>query len=60
MNKHEKSMLLLQLGKKVGDLDSSIRDRVSALSVDQLEALGEALLDFSSATDLGVWFAENC
>ena len=55
-----RSLVLRQLAKKVGDLDPSIRDRVSALSVDQLEALGEALLDFSNATDLGVWFAENC
>ena len=55
-----RSLVLRQLTKKVGDLDPSIRDRVSALSVDQLETLGEALLDFSSATDLGVWFAENC
>jgi hypothetical protein len=33
-----------------------MRDRVSALSVEQLELLGEALLDFTSLSELERWF----
>lgn len=36
-----------------------MRDRVSILAVEQLEALGEALLDFSGGADLERWFSEN-
>ncbi|NDJ17705.1 DUF4351 domain-containing protein [Myxacorys almedinensis] len=37
----------------------SLQDRASVLSSEQLEALGEALLDLSSVRDLEAWFATN-
>ena len=54
-----RSLILRQLTKKVGKLDQAMRDRVSILAVEQLEALGEALLDFSGGADLERWFSEN-
>jgi Domain of unknown function (DUF4351) len=33
----------------------NIESQISMLSVSQLESLGEALLDFSSAADLDEW-----
>jgi hypothetical protein len=51
-----RSLLLRQLTRKVG---SSIDDRLSlqinALSIAQLESLGDALLDFESIADLTTW-----
>ncbi|NDJ20038.1 DUF4351 domain-containing protein, partial [Myxacorys almedinensis] len=63
----ERSLILRQLTKKVGALNESmhdpsrvsLRDRVSSLSIEQLEALGEALLDFADVTDLEAWLAEQ-
>ncbi|WP_446875090.1 DUF2887 domain-containing protein [Phormidesmis sp. 146-35] len=63
----ERSLILRQLTKKVGALDDSLRDpsrvslrdRVSSLSIEQLEALGEALLDFTDVTNLEAWLTEQ-
>jgi hypothetical protein len=32
-----------------------VRERIETLSLEQLENLGEALLDFTSLADLQVW-----
>ncbi|KAM3114373.1 DUF4351 domain-containing protein [Phormidesmis sp. 146-33] len=63
----ERSLILRQLTKKVGALDDSLRDpsrvslrdRVSSLSIEQLEALGEALLDFTDVANLEAWLTEQ-
>ncbi len=34
-----------------------MRDGIAVLSVEQLESLGEALLDFTSRSDLEEWLA---
>jgi predicted DNA-binding transcriptional regulator AlpA len=49
------SLVLRQLNRKVGNLEPSIEVRVKALSLPQLEQLGEALLDFSQMADLVDW-----
>jgi len=36
----------------VGHIDDTLLERLSGLSVEELDALGEALLDFSSMADL--------
>jgi Domain of unknown function (DUF4351) len=36
-----------------------VRSRVDALTIAQLESLGEALLDFSNLSDLEAWLAEG-
>jgi predicted transposase/invertase (TIGR01784 family) len=59
-----RNLVLKQLTRKLGHLSISQREgyandlttRVNALSLDRLEALGEALLDFTSVADLEVWF----
>lgn len=40
---------------KFGDLSPSIQVQIQGLSVEQLESLGEAILDFSSVADLVAW-----
>lgn len=43
------TLVLRQLQKRVGELPQQIRrEQIPGLSLEQLEALGEALLDFSA------------
>jgi predicted transposase YdaD len=53
------SLILRQLTRRLGDVAPELRSQVQALSLTQLEALGEALLDFSEPTDLVNWLQEN-
>ncbi|MCI0525342.1 MAG: Rpn family recombination-promoting nuclease/putative transposase [Acidobacteria bacterium] len=48
-----------QLRKRVGALDKPTQARVADLSYEQLESLGEALLDFNTAEDLMAWLREQ-
>jgi predicted transposase YdaD len=51
----EKTLILRLIVRKVGELPQDIRSSVELLSIDRLEALGEALLDFTSLQDLRDW-----
>ena len=55
----ERSLILKQLTRRVGGLSPELSAQVQALSIDQLEALGEALLDFTQVSDLGHWLEQN-
>jgi len=46
------------LDRRLGGVDSPLRDRVRQLSLDDIEALGEALLDFETEADLIKWLAQ--
>jgi hypothetical protein len=50
-----RSLVLRLLSRRVGVLSSEVRSQVESLPLEQLESLGEALLDFSSAADLDEW-----
>jgi predicted transposase YdaD len=50
-----RSLILRQLSRRVGDLTPVLRSQVEALSLLQLESLGEALLDFTRVEDLEQW-----
>jgi predicted transposase YdaD len=49
------SLILRQLTRRVGDLSAEATAQVQALSLGQLESLGEALLDFTTIADLMDW-----
>jgi hypothetical protein len=51
----EQALILRQLNRKVGSIDDRTSAQINSLSINQLEALGEALLDFGSITDLESW-----
>ncbi len=51
------SMALRLLNRQVGTLSEATEQQVRRLSLGQLEALMEALLDFSERQDLQVWLA---
>jgi Domain of unknown function (DUF4351) len=50
-----RSLVLRLLARRVGTLPADVEAQVQALALPQLEALGEALLDFSNRTDLELW-----
>jgi predicted transposase YdaD len=55
----EQALILRQLTRRIGDVVPEMRSQVQALSLTQLESLGEALLDFAEAGDLERWLREN-
>lgn len=53
----ERSLILRQLTRQVGDFPQALRVQIEALSLEKVEALGEALLDFTNLDDLQSWLA---
>ncbi|MEA5600104.1 Rpn family recombination-promoting nuclease/putative transposase [Nostoc sp. UHCC 0252] len=53
----ERSLILRQLTRRIGELPQEVLERIETLSLEQLENLGEALLDFQAIADLNVWFS---
>jgi predicted transposase/invertase (TIGR01784 family) len=53
------SFLTRQLTRRIGSIAPETREQIQTLSVEELEDLGEALLDFSSASDLTNWLNEH-
>ncbi len=53
------SLVLRLASRRFGEVDSSLRERVRLLSVEQLEALAEALFDMSQLADLVAWLSSN-
>lgn len=50
-----RELVLKLLTRKLGSLSPEVTTKVSALSLEELESLGEALLDFTSVSDLDSW-----
>lgn len=55
IEKGQRSLVLRLLARKVGNLSDLNLTQIEALSIAQLESLGEALLDFRSINDLTAW-----
>lgn len=55
MQKGERALILRQLTRRVGSISEVWQAQIEALSLPQLEDLGEALLEFSSIEDLEAW-----
>ncbi len=49
------NLVLRQLARRIGRLSADKQQRIRSLSIEQLEALGDALLDFRDAADLDAW-----
>jgi hypothetical protein len=47
------------LNRRCGPLTGATTAQIQALPVDQLEALADALLDFTGPADLAAWLAAN-
>jgi predicted transposase/invertase (TIGR01784 family) len=55
----EKALVLKQLNRKLENLSPQVLAKVSALGIDQIESLGEALLDFATVADLEAWLSHS-
>jgi predicted transposase YdaD len=53
------SLIIRLLIRRIGNMTPAMQTQVQALSLTQLESLGEALLDFSEPADLITWINEN-
>jgi flagellar biosynthesis/type III secretory pathway protein FliH len=51
----EKAFILRQLKRKLGKLNQQLEADIIKLNIDDIEALGEALLDFNTVEDLTNW-----
>ncbi len=55
----EQRLVIRLLNRRIGNIDESLIERIKRLSIEQLENLGEALLDFSSVADLETWLNQQ-
>jgi predicted transposase YdaD len=55
MQRGEANLILRLLSKRFGEVPSQLKSQIEGLSLPQLEALTEMLLDFVSLDDLVVW-----
>jgi predicted transposase/invertase (TIGR01784 family) len=55
----ESDLVLRQLQRRCGLLEVDRQALVRSLTINQLESLGDALLDFNGMADLEVWFEAN-
>ncbi|CCQ66881.1 hypothetical protein CWATWH0402_4892 [Crocosphaera watsonii WH 0402] len=52
-------LVLRQLNRRLGEVPQSLIEQIGGLSVDVIEDLGEALLDFTTETDLRQWLEQH-
>ena len=52
----EAALALRQLNRRCGPISAATTARIQGLTLEQLEALAEALLDFRGPADLTAWF----
>ncbi|MBD2303857.1 DUF4351 domain-containing protein [Nostoc sp. FACHB-190] len=55
----EQQLILRQLNRRLGEIDISLIKQIQGLSIEQLESLGEALLDFATVADLEAWLSQQ-
>jgi predicted transposase YdaD len=51
----EANLVLRQLNRRIGGISAELSANIQSLSLENLENLGEALLDFQSVEDLEQW-----
>jgi predicted transposase/invertase (TIGR01784 family) len=54
-----RSIILRLLNRRIGSVTPKLQSQIEALSLAEIEALGEALLDFTSETDLVTWLQSH-
>jgi hypothetical protein len=51
----EKTLIIRQLKRRFGNISSDLENKINNLSLNQIESLGDALLDFQTLNDLINW-----
>ncbi|WP_249268043.1 DUF4351 domain-containing protein [Microcystis aeruginosa FBCC-A68] len=59
MQREGANLVLRLLNRRFGQVTTSVEKQIRQLSVEQLEDLGEALLDFENEADLLHWLSQN-
>jgi Uma2 family endonuclease len=54
-----RTLVVQQLTRRLGELPEATRSQINQLSMLQLEALGDAVLELSSQTELVAWLAQH-
>jgi predicted transposase/invertase (TIGR01784 family) len=57
--KGEQSIIFRLLARRVGEVSPELKSQIQSLSLNQLDALADALLDFSDLADLRAWLQTN-
>jgi hypothetical protein len=55
----ERQLILRLLNRRFGEIESSLIEQIQRLSIEQLENLAEALLDFATVADLETWLSQQ-
>jgi predicted transposase YdaD len=55
----EQNIVIRQLQRRVGELPQEVIEKIQTLSLEQIENLSEALLDFTAIDDLLNWLQAN-
>ena len=53
------SLILRLLNRRLGEISSTVSQKIQELSLEQFATLGEALLDFTSLTVLTTWLLDT-
>ncbi|WP_413167440.1 DUF4351 domain-containing protein [Capilliphycus salinus ALCB114379] len=54
----EASLIIRLLTRRFGEVDPQLQQQIRSLSISQLETLGEALLDFTTLTDVTAYLEQ--
>jgi flagellar biosynthesis/type III secretory pathway protein FliH len=55
----KEDLVMRQIRRRFGSVSSTVTQRLDTLTSDQLNELGEALLDFTSPSDLDNWLSRS-
>jgi hypothetical protein len=55
----ETLLIIRQLNRRIGQIESRLIDKIQKLPIEKLETLGEDLLDFTKVEDLETWLNQN-
>ena len=53
------SLIMRQMVRRLGTIEPEIENRIRQLSVQQLENLGDTVLDFTNLSDVTAWLQIN-
>jgi predicted transposase YdaD len=59
LQKGEERVIIRLLNRRLGEIEPLLLDRIRGLSLDKLDILAEALLDFPDVSDLVAWLDRN-
>ncbi|MFO0142875.1 MAG: DUF4351 domain-containing protein, partial [Aphanizomenon sp.] len=57
--KGEERLVLRLINRRFGEIKLSLIEQIQSLSIEQLENLADALLDFSQVADLETWLKQQ-